>query len=208
MLFRSMGSGAKKPRKTTKNADHQTIPRFEQLVDLGFLGKVSRDTNTGEAGLLEGRRRWRYTPTKACRRWVKAVHQSGQVGSRFQWHSFAKSAVSAFAKENDVQAPGTASREAVLADYLWTAYQRVHRPVGHTPFDSVALHAMIDAASDGVVAEMADFHTLMLTIKKHSALPEHVFFASGNDLDKMFIQLKSGFRERVRAVPLLSGKGQ
>lgn len=26
-------------RRTTKNSDHQTIPRFEQLVDLGFLKK-------------------------------------------------------------------------------------------------------------------------------------------------------------------------
>jgi len=73
--------------------------------------------------------------------------------------------------------------------------------MGHTPFDSVALHAMIAAAADGVVAEMADFHALMLAIKKRSALPEHAFFASGNDLDKMFIQLKAGFPEQVRAVP-------
>jgi len=196
------GSGAKKPRKTTKNADHQTIPRFEQLVDLGFLDKVPQENSSGEAALLEGRRRWRYTPTRACRRWAKAMRQSDQARLPFQWHSFARMAVFAFAEGNE-ETPRMSPPAGLLADYLWTAYQRVHRPIGHTPFDSVALHAMIEAAADGVVAEMTDFHALMMAIKKQSALPEHAFFASGNDLDKMFIQLKSGFRERVRAVPML-----
>jgi hypothetical protein len=197
------GSGAKKPRKTTKNADHQTIPRFEQLVDLGFLHKISNDPDAGEAALLEGRRRWRYTPTEACHRWAKAARESNQVRSPFHWHRFAKMAVSAFGREGGLQNREATSSAGELADYLWIAYQRVHRVMGHTPFDSVALHAMINAAADGVIAEMADFHALMLAIKRQGALPDHAFFASGNDLDKMFIQLKSGFREQVRAVPML-----
>jgi hypothetical protein len=77
--------------------------------------------------------------------------------------------------------------------------------MGHTPFDSVALIAMLDAAADGTVIEMVEFHDLVLRIKQASALPEHAFFASGNDLDRMFIQLKPGFHERVLALPDLPG---
>jgi hypothetical protein len=39
-----------------------------------------------------------------------------------------------------------------------------------------------------------------LAIKQSSAMPEHAFFASGNDLDKMFIHLKDGFTEKLAEV--------
>lgn len=196
-----LSGGSKKPRKTTKNADHQTIPRFEQLVDLGFLEKVSEGSEGTEASVLEGKRRWRYKPTAACRHWADAIREANLAQSGFQWHSFARTAVSAF-RGGPVAASANRPRDAgVLADYLWDAYRRVGRSVGNSPLDSVALQAMITAAAAGIVVEMADFHALMLAIKRRSALPEHAFFASGNDLDKMFIQLKPGFPEQVRAIP-------
>ncbi|MBK7080427.1 MAG: hypothetical protein IPH55_06615 [Betaproteobacteria bacterium] len=49
---------------------------------------------------------------------------------------------------------------------------------------------MIAAASDGIVIEMADFHRLLLAIKQRGLIADCVSFASGNNLDKMFIQLK------------------
>lgn len=195
------GGGSKKPRKTTKNADHQTIPRFEQLVDLGFLEKVSKDPEGVETSALEGRRRWRYKPTPACQQWADAMREAGLAQSGFQWHSFARTAVSAFRGDQTAGESRRPIDAGVLANYLWVAYQRIGRSVGNSPLDSVALQAMITAAAAGVVAEMADFHALMLAIKRLSALPEHAFFASGNDLDKMFIQLKPGFPEQVRALP-------
>jgi hypothetical protein len=94
----------------------------------------------------------------------------------------------------------------MLADYLWSAYKLVARPMGHTPFDSVALVATIQAATDGVPIEMVEFHDLALRIKQTSALPDHAFFASGNDLDHMFIQLKPGFHERLLALPELPAR--
>lgn len=194
------GGGQKKPRKTTKNADHQTIPRFEQLVDLGFLEKVTEDPAGGDAAILQGRRRWRYRPTEACRRWSDAMGQLTLAGSKFQWHSFARTAVCAFHAITPARGTESAVDSATRADFLWAAYQRVGRSVGNSPFDSVALHAMVAAAAAGIVVEMADFHSLMLAIKKQSALPEHVSFASGNDLDKMFVHLKPGFPEQVRAI--------
>jgi hypothetical protein len=66
---------------------------------------------------------------------------------------------------------------------------------------------MLTAAASGTVMEMADFHALLLAIKRRSALPEYAFFASGNDLDKMFIQLKPGFAEQVRTIPDLFTNG-
>lgn len=199
-------SGSKRPRKTTKNADHQTIPRFEQLVDLGFLEKDSENPVKADSTLLEGRRRWRYKPTDLCRRWAREVRRYGLAQAQFQWRSFARAAVTAMRGKGDCKAAEGSVSAGVLADYLWKAYQRVGRPVGNSPLDSVALHAVIYAAADGVVAEMVDFHALMLAIKKRSALPKHAFFASGNDLDKMFIQLKPGFPDQVRATPDLLGQ--
>lgn len=196
-----LSGGSKKPRKTTKNADHQTIPRFEQLVDLGFLAKVSEDAEGAESSLVEGKRRWRYRPTTACRQWADAMREASLAQSGFQWHSFARTAVSAFRGGQSKDGSRRPPDAGVLADYLWEAYRRVGRSVGNSPLDSVALQAMITAAAAGVVLEMVDFHALMLAIKRRSALPAHAFFASGNDLDKMFIQLKPGFPEQVRAIP-------
>lgn len=180
-----------KARKTTKNADHQTVPRFEQLVDLGFLSKPVEEPGD-EAAVLAGRKRWRYRPTHACRRWATAIE--GQAATPFQWHHFAASSVAAFCPGPSTQSPPPAE---VIARYLWRAYEQVHRPMGHTPFDSIALFGMVTAASEGVVVEMADFHRLALSIKQKGALSEHAFFSSGNDLDKMFILLKPGFYERL-----------
>ena len=72
--------------------------------------------------------------------------------------------------------------------------------MGHTPFDSVALLAMIRAVADGFPVEMAQFHRIMLAIKQGSLLPEHSFFASGNDLEKMFILLKPGFQDSAQKI--------
>jgi len=180
------------PRRTTKNADHQTIPRFEQLVDLGFLEKPIDETG-GEQAAFAGRRRWRYLPSATCRRWVAARAASEMQEGRFKWEAFATTFLKTFTQEagRSTAAPSTVAR------YLWQAYERIRRPAGPNPLDSIALYAMIEALTNGVAIEMADFHRLMLRIKQRSALPDHAFFASGNDLDQMFIQLKPGFVQEV-----------
>ncbi len=182
-------------RRTTKNADHQTIPRVEQLVDLGFLRKPVDGDAKDDASTLAGRRRWRYVPTDACRRWAEARREVATPNVPFEWDGFARTAVMAYSAVPPAKSLLTGPER--VASYLWNAYTRVARPIGHTPFDSVALVAMLDAAVDSVAIEMAEFHRLMLAIKQSSALPDHAFFASGNDLDKMFIQLKPGFVERI-----------
>ena len=190
------GSRPTKPRHTTKNADHQTIPRVEQLVDLGFLVKPSDGPD--DAARLAGRRRWRYIPTDACRRWAEARRHVTRGSLPFQWDGFAATALAAF---DDRQMDARRRVDArAAAKYVWSAYETVRRPVGHTPFDSVALFAMLSAVADGVLLEMADCHRLMVAIKAKSALPDHAFFASGNDLDKMFVQLRPGFVEQLDGV--------
>lgn len=189
---RSLGRA---PRKTTKNADHQTIPRFEQLVDLGFLEKPDHDA-PGEAERRAARQRWRYRPTEVCRRWHRALQRIGEDNEvPFRWRGFASACFEAFEIPLRRHASGD---DQVIAEYVWRAYTRIHRRAGVNPLDSVALFAMLSAAVEGVRLEMVEVHTMMLRIKHSDALPEHVSFASGNDLDQMFIHIKPGFLEQFK----------
>jgi hypothetical protein len=56
---------------------------------------------------------------------------------------------------------------------------------------------MILAASQGQVFEMATLHAGLLALKQRNLLADHVFFASGNDLDRMFVLFKPGYEERL-----------
>jgi hypothetical protein len=181
------------PRKTTKNADHQTIPRFEQLVDLGFLEKPDYAAST-EAERRAARQRWRYRPTEACRRWHRAM-QKTEMDTQvpFRWRGFASACFEAF----EIPLRRNAAGERAIAEYVWRAYSQIHRRAGVNPLDSVALFAMLSAAIDGVRLEMAEVHDLMLRIKRDDALPDYVSFASGNELDRMFIHIKPGFLEHL-----------
>lgn len=183
-----------------KNADHQTIPRAEQLVDLGFLQKPASEST---AAAREGNRRWRYQPTQTCVRWRDARRILGAKDVRltrnetFLREGFAKCAVHAFhGSEVD---PKPSRDVGTVATHLWRAYERIGRRHGNSPLDSIALFAMTSAAAEGIAIEMACFERFMNAIKAHSALPEHVFFAGGNDLDTMFIRLKPGFLTALEA---------
>jgi hypothetical protein len=188
---RSRSKQSRAARQTTKNADHQTIPRFEQLVDLGFLYKPT----SGEAEQLNERRRWLYIPTDACRRWANALRQIEKSETPFLWHSFAKTSIAAFNLKS--KNPPEIERSRLILEYVWKAYEQIHRRAGVNPLDSVALFAMVTAAANGIAIEMAEIHRIMLAIKQQNLCPDHAFFASGNNLDQMFIQLKPGFLERA-----------
>ena len=178
------------PRKTHKNADHQTVPRFEQLVDLDLLAKDSKDND------LPARRRWTWRPTEVAKRWAEARASMAAL-SRFHWQGFARAAVAAYSGSEGVYA---GDDTVCVARYLLRGYRSVRRPVGHTPLDSAALMAMAEAASEGVAIELQDFHALMMALKKRALLQDEVFFASGNDLDKMFIMIRDDFADRVSQV--------
>jgi hypothetical protein len=179
------------PRRTHKNADHQTIPRFEQLVDLGF---VTKERTPGD---LQARRKWRWHPTPAALRWAAARKRLGPRTTPFLWDGFAEVSCHAY---QDVETPERRTDTATIATYLARGYRAVRRSVGHTPFDSAALMAMAFGVEDGLAIEMVDFHRMMLAIKTRGLLQGEVFFASGNTLDKMFVSLREDFAERVVAV--------
>jgi hypothetical protein len=203
VAMRRPGNGGNKPgsaRRTTKNADHQTIPRFEQLVDLGFLRKPDADS-TDAVVSLAARRRWRYVPTDACRRWSKASKRRNPGGGeQFERSSFAAVAIETFGA-----APIASSDNPTVEEVgrrLWSAYSSIGRSVGLSPVDSIALRAMLDAAAQGVPIEMKSVHRLLLIIKERGLLTDCALFAAGSTLDTMFVRLKPNFPERlVTAIP-------
>lgn len=189
----SPGSPSKSSRKSRKNADHQTIPRFEQLIDLGFLVK-SEPGGSADGRDLSARRKWRYLPTAAASVWAERKSKREPGESRFWWDGFAATIGAAL----DLAKTGKATPDySVVGDYLWRAYTLIHRPIGHTPVDSLALLATVHSVVDGRPIEMVTFHRLLLEIKERNLIPGSAFFASGNSLDKMFVHLKPDFRERL-----------
>ena len=184
------GSG-KVRRRTTKNSDHQTIPRFEQLVDLGFVTKPLA-TREGADEEYRARRRWKYQATPLCGAWAKRWLTPRTNDEPWHWHNFAWAAVTVGVA--GVVASTVCSVECA-GRHLWNAYGRIRRVVGHTPFQSVALLAMIEAAAQGHVVELSDLHRIMMTLKRDDLLREHAFFSGGNEIDTMFILLKQGFTD-------------
>jgi hypothetical protein len=47
---------------------------------------------------------------------------------------------------------------------------------------------------------MASLHAGLLALKKHNLLSDRIFFASGNDLDRMFVLFKPGYEEGLLEV--------
>jgi hypothetical protein len=187
---RSLVGGTGEARKTTKNADHQTVPRFEQFCDLGFVDKPGGEND------LTARRRWRWSATDVARRWKAARDELDLPETRFLLEGFARSARHAYLGKPVGE---RCSETKTVAKYLADAYRTIRRPVGHTPLDSIALVGCCKAFHDGRAVELADFHQLMLTIKTGGYLDGEVFFASGNDYEKMFVLIRDDFVERVSA---------
>jgi hypothetical protein len=182
-------------RRTTKNADHQTIPRFEQLVDLGLLRKPCSETMDSHA-MWECRRHWRYERLPSCDAWVFERLRTLEGHGPWEWRGFAAAALA-----SDIAgvrpSEGQPSSD-VVASFLWTGYQKVRRQIGHTPFHSIALVAMIEAAVHGHAIEMRKFHELLMALKRQALLQDYVFFASGNEIDRMFVVIREGFVDHVR----------
>ena len=176
-------------RKLTKNTDHQTVPRFEQLADLGFVRKQGPGFDDKDS-----RRRWRWLPTEPCAWWRDAT-EGRELDQTFLWHHFASAIGSTLA------APTVGAKDlapARIAHQTWSAYRVVRRTVGGTPSDSVALFAMIEALASGQLLEMHEVHDLLLAVKRSGCASDDAFFAGGNALDEMFIRLRPGFADAVQ----------
>jgi hypothetical protein len=46
-----------------------------------------------------------------------------------------------------------------------------------------------------MIVEVQQLHRIFLSLKKRGGLEDVVFFAAGNEVDRMFILVKNGFRD-------------
>jgi hypothetical protein len=176
-------------RKTRKNADHQAIPRFEQLVDLGFLTKAVDPALTGKE-LDRARKAWSFVVNDAPKSFREALGPAPFSDANWHWADFAKSFAAAHLAGGSGARVATA-REAI--GVFLEAYAIAHRPVGQTPFESVAILAMVLALDRGLVVEIKTLHDIMLTLKQKGRLQDQIFFAAGNEVDRMFIFVRPDF---------------
>lgn len=188
-LRRSRGGQSETKRKTCKNADHQAIPRFEQLVDLGLMSKHIAPGLTGAAA-RKARAAWRYQVTGSLPAMRACVGPDGMDSPDWLWSRFAEAFSGAF---HDA---ATQPRRATLGESmgLFTeAYSRIHRPVGHTPLEPVVVLAAVLGLERGVIVEIKAVHETMLWLKRSSSLGDYIAFSAGNDVDRMFVIVKKGF---------------
>jgi hypothetical protein len=190
-------------RQTTKTADHQTIPRFEQLTDLGFMEKTA-GPDASEKETFAARRHWRYRVSSACEVFRECNWSQEGAIARWAYTAFAYTSISAGLAYTAKTMPKPSSADIVRS--LWDSYLEVRRSAGHTPAFSVAALSMVRAAARGIPLEMEDIHAVLLRIKKENLTPDHAFFASGNELENMFIVLRPGFLEQ--AIKKLDDQGK
>lgn len=182
-------------RKTRKNADHQAIPRFEQLVDLGFLTKRVDPELSGRE-LDRARRAWTFVVGEAPKRFREVLGPTRIQDADWHWADFAKAFAAAQVTEGSGARIAT-SREAIAV--FLDAYEIAHRPVGQTPFESVAILAMALGLDRGLIVEIRALHDIMLTLKREGKLQEQIFFAAGNEVNRMFILVRPDFGSAFEA---------
>jgi hypothetical protein len=85
---------------------------------------------------------------------------------------------------------------------MMKGYELVRRPFGHTPFESIAKVAMLlRALQSGVACEMDQMYQQILHFKRRGLFPDHLKFAAGNDLDRMFVEIRRGFLDEAETRP-------
>jgi hypothetical protein len=179
-------------KKRTKTADREAIPRFELLVDLGLLTKKVDEEDRDEE---KARKSWKYWPAMALADFFSKMPDG--FDSEFCQSGFARCAstlVSANAERLDVERDA-----ALILRSAYDAYSVVRRRFGHTPVESVAVLTMINALAESKVVEVKDVYQLFLGFKMNNLFPDTVRYAAGNDLKKMFIDIKPSFVAEVDA---------
>lgn len=177
-----------KDKKRTKAADHEAIPRFEMLTDLGLLEKrVPEGANSEKA-----RKSWAYWTTPLLSEFASRL--PGEFRSNFYWSTFSEAA---HVFSGGLQTISLKNDYVAIASRVYDAYLSVKRPFGHTPLESIALVAMIQASARSEIIELDDIHRLFLDLKRKGNLPNIVRFAAGNDLDRMFVDIGATFVEEV-----------
>jgi hypothetical protein len=178
-------------RKRTNAADGEAIPRFEFLTDLGLLTK--RVEGKGKSNQEKSRKAWKYWVTPMLLGFAKDLPES--FPKDFCWVQFAHSAVTLTNSKPKCLSIDEDSR--IIVRRVFDAFLEVKRSFGHTPILSVAIIAMIRSLAVSEVLELKVVHELFMSFKKKDLFSETLKFAAGNELDKMFIDLKPSFIEEA-----------
>jgi len=195
----SRSAARDKPRRTQKQADHQTIPRFELLVDLGFLTKqITQECEEDPSQQWRDQASWKYLPGPLCFSWSKYWQDRNDGSAPREQHHFAAAALqSGFVPVDATEQQVSLAKKG---EFLWTAYEKSHRSFGVTPARSVCVLAMVEAVISGYCVEVQEFHLLLCRIKeKGGTLFDHIRFSGGNSLNRMFIKMKPGLPEVIKA---------
>ena len=163
-------------KKRTKTADHEAIPRFELLTDLGFLSKKTDEE--GGADNEKSRKSWRYWITPLLTKYSIALPET--YSANFRWSHFAQTAAALLG--NKYKRLSIETEPALIARRCYEGYLDVKRIFGHTPLESIANIAMIRSLARSEVFEMREVHQLFLSFKRENLFSETVRFAAGNDL--------------------------
>lgn len=179
-------------KKRTKTSDQEAIPRFELLVDLGLLTKKVTAEDSDEE---KARKSWKYWPTATLAGLSSKLPKS--FDPHLCWNHFAQSA-SDLVCSKAVKFDPSNNAPAIARRAYW-AYTKVKRPFGHTPIESVGIITMISALTDSEIIEVKDVHALFLDFKREDLFSDTVHYAAGNDLEKMFIDIKPNFIAEVES---------
>lgn len=179
-------------KKRTKTSDHEAIPRFELLVDLGLLTKKVGAEDRDEE---KARKSWKYWPAPALVDF--SARMPDAFDTEFCRSGFAQCAstlVSQSTERLDVERDAT-----FILRRTYDVYSMVRRRFGHTPIESIAILTMINALAESKVVEVKEVYEFFLGFKLNNLFPETVRYAAGNDLEKMFIDIKPSFVAEVEA---------
>lgn len=179
-------------KKRTKTSDHEAIPRFELLVDLGLLTKKVGKEECDEE---KTRKSWKYWATPALFDFNARMPDAFDPG--FCRSGFARSAATLVSK--DAERLDVEHDAASILRRAYDVYSVVRRRFGHTPIESVAVLTTINALAESKVVEVQEVYEFFLGFKLNNLFPETVRYAAGNDLEKMFIDIKPSFVAEVEA---------
>ncbi len=180
-----------KDKKRTKTADHEAIPRFEMLTDLGLLEKKIPEDSGGD--IEKARKSWTFWATPLLSDFASRLPDA--FSEKFYWLTFSQASCAFSSK---LPAVSLKNDYVAVASRVNDAYLTVKRPFGHTPLESIALVAMIRASAGSESIELNDIHQLFLDFKRKGILANTVRFAAGNDLDRMFVDIRSDFVDEVK----------
>lgn len=178
-------------KKRTRAADGEAIPRLELLTDLGLLSKINDTDKQNEIeNILKS---WRYWVTPSLLSFCKKTPEKYETN--FCWTQFAQAATSF---TGDISKRLYIEKDPfIIVKRTYEAYKEVKRSFGHTPLESVAILAVIRSLKTSEIIEIKDVHALLLSFKQNNLFSNSVRFAAGNDIDKMFIDIRPSFIEEA-----------